>query len=156
MSTTDLTKCHIPKDEGETISFMGMDLVWKIKSDTSSQSFLVFVQVGPPGTGVPLHIHHDEDENVYLIDGELVFQVEDRTFDAKPGDMVYLPKGAKHGFRITGDKTAQVLFTLDLSHTSDYEAMFDGLVGLGPEDFEQVKAVCAANNVEFLAPPSMP
>jgi hypothetical protein len=69
------------------------------------------------------------------------------------GDMVNMPRGTAHAFRVTGESIAQVLFTVDLSATSDYETMFAGLVGLAPTDFEQIKSVCAANDVEVLDPP---
>lgn len=67
-----------------------------------------------------------------------------------------MPRGTAHGFRATGDAPRRVLFTLDLSPTSDYETMFAGLVGLSPQDFAEVKRVCAANNVEFVEPPTLP
>ena len=141
---------------GEVLSFMGMDLVWKITSAMSRGAYVAFVQIGPPGTGVPMHIHHRDEENAFIIDGELVFQVADEKFKARKGDILNLPRGTPHGFRITGDASARILFTVDLSPDSDYEAMFAGLVGLVPSDFDRIKAVCGANNVEFLIPPQMP
>jgi hypothetical protein len=71
-------------------------------------------------------------------------------------DGIFASHSRPHGFRITGSNPAQILFTVDLSPTSDYERMFAGLVGLAPTDFEKIKAVCAANNVEFLTPPQLP
>jgi hypothetical protein len=103
-----------------------------------------------------MHIHHNEEENIFLVDGDLVFRLGDETFDVAPGDIVNMPRGTPHGFRIVGDHAAQILFTLNLSPASDYETMFNGLVGLAPGDFEQIRAVCAANDVEFISPPQMP
>lgn len=146
---------HIPDDAGERISFMGMDLVWKLNSQLSS-TLMTFIQIAPPGGGVPLHIHHNEDESIYLLEGSLVFQVADETFEVEKGGTVYMPKGVPHGFRITGDRDAHILFILDLSPESRYEEMFKGLVGLAPTDFEQIREVCGRNNVEFLTPPQLP
>jgi len=148
-------KTHIPNDGGERISFMGMDLVWKLNRDISD-SMLTFIQVAPPGSAVPMHIHHNEDESIYLLEGDLVFQVEDDKFDVEKGGTVYMPKGVPHGFRITGDKEAHILFILDLSPESRYEEMFNGLVGLDPGNFPQIKKVCGKNNVEFIDPPQVP
>ena len=146
----------VAANAGETLSFMGMDLVWKITSAMSRGAYVAFVQIGPPGTGVPMHIHHNDEENIFVIEGELVFQLADEKFEARKGDMLNLPKGTPHGFRITGDESARILFTIDLSRDSDYETMFAGLVGLAPGDFDRIKAVCGANNVEFLTPPQLP
>ena len=156
MDASAAKNMFVSAEAGETLSFMGMDLVWKITSAMSRGAYVAFVQIGPPGTGVPMHIHLRDEENAFIIDGELVFQVADEKFEARKGDILNLPKGTPHGFRITGDDSSRILFTIDLSRDSDYEAMFAGLVGLAPSEFDRIKAVCGANNVEFLVPPQMP
>lgn len=146
---------YIPADAGEVISFMGMDLVWKIVREPTS-GILTFVQIAPPGGGVPMHIHHNEDECIYLMEGSLRFQLGDEAFDVAEGDTVFMPKGTPHGFRITGDKPAHILFTLATTPESRYVDMFNGLVGLAPNDFDKIVEVCGRNNVEFLTPPQLP
>lgn len=148
-------KEYIAAAAGETISFMGMDLVWKIVNEPDGE-VLSFLQVAPPGGGVPLHIHHNEDEYIYLLEGSLRFQIDDDVFDVAEGDTVYMPRGKVHGFRVTGDKTARVLFTLATKPESRYVDMFNGLVGLAPTQFEEIVRVCAKNRVEFLTPPQLP
>tara|TARA_B110000003_G_scaffold273462_1_gene311250 strand:+ start:3100 stop:3561 length:462 start_codon:yes stop_codon:yes gene_type:complete len=148
-------KEFITADAGKVISFMGMDLVWKVVNEPKGE-LLTFVQIAPPGGGVPMHIHHNEDESIYLLQGSLRFQLGDEVFDVNEGDTVYMPRGKAHGFRITGDKPAHILFTLAMKPESRYVDMFDGLVGVEPSDFEQVVKVCAKNNVEFLSPPQLP
>jgi hypothetical protein len=81
--------------------------------------------------------------------------VGDDGFDMGVGDMVFMPKGTPHSFRVTGERPARVLMTLTLAAGSDYETMFAGLVGLAPTDFERIVEVCGANDVEFVAPPVM-
>ena len=146
----------VPAEAGETLSFMGMDLVWKITSKMSHGAYVAFVQIGPPGTGVPMHIHRNDEENAFVIEGTVLFQLADEKFEVRKGDMLNLPKGTPHGFRITGEEPARILFTVDLSGDSDYEAMFAGLVGLAPSDFDRIAVVCGANSVEFLTPPQLP
>lgn len=148
-------KGHIAAEDGRVISFMGMDLIWKIIPEKTGE-LLTFIQVAPPGGGVPMHIHHNEDEFIYLLEGSLRFQLGDEAFDVNEGDHVYMPRGVKHGFRITGDKTARILFTLAVKPESNYVEMFEGLVGLAPEQFDKVAEVCGNNNVEFLTPPQLP
>jgi len=69
--STDAVHPHIAADEGERLSFMGMDLIWKVTPGAGSGSLCSFIQVAPPGTGVPLHIHHADDECFYLLEGSL-------------------------------------------------------------------------------------
>jgi mannose-6-phosphate isomerase-like protein (cupin superfamily) len=156
MSTTDASPAHVSADEGERLSFMGMDLIWKITSQLSGGSLCSFIQVAPPGTGVPLHIHHHDDEFFFLLEGSLRMIAGGETFAMEVGDTVLLPKGKPHAFLATGEQPARVLITLSLSAGSDYESMFGGLVGLAPTDLERILEVCAANDVEFITPPVMP
>ena len=97
----------------------------------SGGSLCSFIQVAPPGTGVPLHIHHQDDEFFYLLEGSLRILAGDEAFTMQVGDTVLLPKGKPHAFLSTGEQPAHVLMTLSLSAGSDYESMFAGLVGLG-------------------------
>src|SRR5690349_12712155 len=55
-----------------------------------------------PGGRIPLHIHHDQDECWYILEGEYVIQVGDRKIHAKAGDFVFGPRGVPHSpLRIT-------------------------------------------------------
>lgn len=153
--STDAVHPHIAADEGERLTFMGMDLIWKVAPGAGSGSLCSFIQVAPPGTGVPLHIHHADDECFYLLEGSLSMLSGDEAFNMAVGDTVLLPKGQPHAFRSSGEQAAHILITLSLSADSDYEAMFAGLVGLSPTDLDRVVAVCSANNVEFVLPPVM-
>jgi mannose-6-phosphate isomerase-like protein (cupin superfamily) len=155
MSTTDAPRAHIPAEGGERLAFLGMELILKVTSAMSAGTLFSAVQMGPPGSGVPLHVHHDDDEFFFLIEGELRMLVGDERFDMTVGDTVMLPKGTPHAFSIVGERPARFLVTLDLSPASDYETMFAGLVGLAPTDFDRIVEVCAANNTEFMSPPVM-
>lgn len=63
----------------------------------------------PPGYEVPMHVHHDEDEMIYVIDGAITFASERGEFVAGPGSFVHLPRGAAHGFANRGPTEARML-----------------------------------------------
>jgi DNA-binding transcriptional MerR regulator/quercetin dioxygenase-like cupin family protein len=44
----------------------------------------------------PRHLHHDQDEWIYLVDGEFEFQVGDRRFRAGAGESVFVPRKVPH------------------------------------------------------------
>src|SRR5437764_7596190 len=139
MATLDASRMFVPAAAGDRISFMGMDLIWKITSAMSRGAYVTFVQVAPPGTGVPMHVHRHDEESAFVIEGRVVFRLDGATFDAGPGDLVNLPRGTPHGFRVTGSSPARILFTISLSLTSDYETLFKSLVGLQPGDFDRIR-----------------
>lgn len=88
MTQIQVRSMQAPAGSGKRISFLGMDLIWKITSEMSRGTLVSFVHVAAPGTGVPMHIHPKEEENIFLVDGNLVFRLGDETFDVSPGDIV--------------------------------------------------------------------
>ncbi len=156
MTTLDPARVHVTPADAEKLTFLGMDLYWLVTREMSDGAFAQFLHVSPPGTGVPMHIHHAEPESMYVIEGEVVARLGDTDVTCRAGDALMMPQGVRHGWRVSGDAPAQLHFTVHLVPDTDWETMFRGLVGLAPTDFEQIKTLCAVNRIEFLDPPQMP
>lgn len=62
-----------------------------------------------PGGDPPLHMHKTIHECVYVLEGEVEFVDESRTYPGKAGSVVTIPPGAVHGLRVVGTKPARVL-----------------------------------------------
>ena len=52
---------------------------------------------------IPRHVHHREDECVYVLDGELEIEFADRTYAASKGMFLLLPHSVPHAIRRVGD-----------------------------------------------------
>jgi mannose-6-phosphate isomerase-like protein (cupin superfamily) len=65
----------------------------------------------PPGGGPPPHIHRNEDETFYVVDGEVEFLLGDRIVSATVGDFVNVPRGTLHRFHNAGAAAARVILT---------------------------------------------
>jgi quercetin dioxygenase-like cupin family protein len=70
--------------------------------DTHGQ-FALIEAVGRRGSDAPPHIHRREDEIFYILEGEIVFSVSDRTIKGTPGTMIFLPRDVRHSFTIESD-----------------------------------------------------
>lgn len=57
----------------------------------------------------PPHIHHREDEIFYLLEGEIVVSVGDRTIKATPGSVVFLPREVRHSFTIESEESRMLI-----------------------------------------------
>lgn len=54
----------------------------------------------PRGVEPPPHVHTQEDETFYILEGEMHFHINGQATQAKPGDMVFAPRGVPHHFSI--------------------------------------------------------
>jgi len=63
----------------------------------------------PPGIAPPLHVHTQEAEAFYELEGTMVCQTGEEFHDLAAGSFIYLPAGVPHAFRITGKKPARFL-----------------------------------------------
>lgn len=46
----------------------------------------------------PLHVHHEDDEAWYVLEGTLGFRIGDQIVEAKAGDCVLAPRGSAHTY----------------------------------------------------------
>lgn len=61
--------------------------------------------------GPPRHIHYDQEEWFYLIEGdEVAMEIGDQKLRLKPGDSVLAPRNVPHVWAYLGDKPGRMLF----------------------------------------------
>ncbi len=56
----------------------------------------MFEYVGVAKMGPELHVHFDQDETFYVVEGEYLFQVGDEKQTLKAGDTIFLPRKVPH------------------------------------------------------------
>jgi quercetin dioxygenase-like cupin family protein len=64
----------------------------------------------PQGTGPPLHLHHNEDETFYVLEGEVTVQVGDERIDLAAGDYLFAPRDIAHAYTVRSER-ARMLVT---------------------------------------------
>lgn len=79
----------------------------------------------PVGYQVPMHVHHDEDEAAYVLEGTITFFTPEGEHPVEAGGFVSLPRGAAHGFANRGKVEARMLVIS--SAGGGLEGVFDGL-----------------------------
>jgi mannose-6-phosphate isomerase-like protein (cupin superfamily) len=115
----------------------------------------------PYGDAPPLHVHEDEDELFYLLEGEMIFRVGDHAFTAKAGDAFVAPCKQPHGFRVVSPEGARLLtITRGGFESTVRSASRPALARRLPEPIEPtlemqnaLGSICAANRIELVGPP---
>jgi mannose-6-phosphate isomerase-like protein (cupin superfamily) len=77
------------------------------RSEDTPRFNLAVITIQPHRDGPPGHAHAAEDDSFYMLEGELVFTVEDEEVVAGPGTFVLVPPGLQHTFANRGDAVAR-------------------------------------------------
>ena len=60
-------------------------------------------------SGGPRHLHHEQDEWIYVIDGEFEFQVGDKRFRIGASESVFMPRKVPHVWACAGGKPGKII-----------------------------------------------
>jgi mannose-6-phosphate isomerase-like protein (cupin superfamily) len=78
-----------------------------LSEDTPRFNALI-VTIAPQRKGPPLHVHDDEDDAFYVLDGELTFLLPDGDLAAPAGTFVLVPPGIEHTFENRTDAPVRI------------------------------------------------
>lgn len=85
-------------DAGELLQFGEVKILVRASAESTGGAFSLFEEV-PPLADTPLHVHANDDELFYILEGEHVIEVGERELRAGPGGVVYAPRGIPHAQR---------------------------------------------------------
>lgn len=141
----------LARGEGERLNVIGDRQTVKVSGADTDGAFVLVENLNEPGVGIPMHVHHEEDEVFYVISGQVEFTLDHGPVVAEAGTTVFLPKGTPHAFRVVGDEAARMLTLLV---PGKLEGLFRELAAFppGPPDPERLAATCAPYGIEFLPP----
>jgi quercetin dioxygenase-like cupin family protein len=97
--------------EGEALWWLGMLATMKATKEQTGGHYAVVEITAPDGYEAVLHVHHQEDEGFYILEGELTFYVGEKAIKARPGSYLFGPKDIPHSF-IVDSGPARLLFIL--------------------------------------------
>ena len=104
----------------------------------------------PPRYIAPLHVHHEDDEAWYVLEGSLVVRSGGTDMRLSAGGAAIVPRGTPHTFWNPDPAPTRYV----LAMTPRIRALIDALHGLSDRSPEAVAAVFAAHRSEYLGWPS--
>ena len=148
-------------EEGEATWFLGTRMVVKATAQSTGGAFgLIEVRLAA-GFSPPLHIHHQEDESFWILEGAWTLVCDGRTYRAGPGSFVYLPRGLPHTFRVDEGPSRALELVQPGGHERFYveggrPALDDAIPAFDPQDLERVRALYDKYRLEEAGPPLQP
>ena len=127
--------------EGKLVQLGGLGVHFKIWGEQTGGALSVVEHPIEPGRLVPPHVHADEDEYSYILQGEVGARIGDEDLLAGPGAYVFKPRGIPHTFWNAGPQPARLI---ELISPAGFERFFDELAeiyaaaGTGPPDQERI------------------
>src|SRR4051812_13773085 len=96
ISSTPVKPYVLGEAEGEAVWYINNRATIKATAAQTGGSFGLVEMLVAPGHPIPLHIHHAEDEALWVLDGNLTVQVDGISYSAGPGSFIFGPKGVPH------------------------------------------------------------
>lgn len=154
---------QLDENEGEAFWLLGMLQTIRIGRDDTAGKYGLIEIVVPAGVGSPWHIHPEEDEWFYVLEGEITFWVADRRLSLKAGSFAFGPKGVPHTFYAEGAGARALVgfapmqfegFLREVGEPAPERVLPPPLEG--PPDVQRLMEIGKRNGLEILGPPGPP
>jgi mannose-6-phosphate isomerase-like protein (cupin superfamily) len=94
--------------------------------DTNGNMFVIEHRHTAKG-GPARHLHREQDEWWYVLEGWYVAEVGSQKYQLGPGDSLFGPRGVAHAFAFVGETVGRILIVFQPA--GRMEALFDSLAG---------------------------
>ena len=141
------------RNESPLVLFEGDTFYSKIATDDSDGEVYIYESTRVKPGGPPLHVHYDQDEWWYVLQGQFMIKVGDQVFNVKAGDSVFGPRKVPHCFAKVGEGEAKMLmcFTPAGKMEAFFTAMSKGAAnGMNKEQNAEFRK---AHGFEVVGPP---
>ena len=145
--------------EGERLRFLGGGLItMKATAAETGGAFMLFEDHMVEGKSTPLHTHANEDETLYVLEGELLVHVDGVDHVVGPRGVAVALRGVPHAFLVTSPRarvlTLQTPGSAEAFYRAASEPASDDDDGSGPVDFARVRAAAeSSGGMQLLGPP---
>jgi quercetin 2,3-dioxygenase len=118
--------------------------------DTAGQ-MSVFEYIGFEKTGPALHVHLEQDEVFYVVEGEYLFQLGEKKHLLSAGDTIFLPRNIPHTWIQTSERGKLVYI---LQPAFKMEEFFQAMTDLGrPPTEEEAQKISLDHGIRNVGPP---
>jgi quercetin dioxygenase-like cupin family protein len=110
--------------EGPRVDLGGLGVDFKLWGEATGGALSVVEHPMQPRRLVPPHVHANEDELSYVLEGTFGVRIGDQESEAGPGTYIYKPKGIPHTFWNPTDSPARMI---ELIFPAGFEHFFEAL-----------------------------
>ena len=130
----------------------GLQFNFKAKSADTDGMYALTETTLPPQYEIQLHVHHCEDEALFILKGSFEIQCGDQIFTAGPGTFAFLPKDVPHRVKNLSNSPGKFLCIHSPGGVEEFvEHVMVFAKERIPVDIAKIPELAARYGVEFLA-----
>ena len=141
---------HLAPGGGPLVDLDGLGVHFKVRGEQTGGSFAIVEHPIQPGILVDPHIHRNEDELSYVLEGVVWARVGDQEVEAGAGAYVWKPRGVLHALWNPGPEPARIL---EVISPAGFEHLFDEVAALmehpSATTEEEVYELCRQYGLSF-------
>lgn len=139
--------------EGRVIDLGDFGVTVKASENQTGGVVSVLENEEPPGFGPPIHVHHDCAEAFYVLAGEYIMNLEGREVVCPAGSFIFIPQGARHGFRVGEVPSRKLNFYFPASMVGYFDDLAEALRRDRVSESELAR-IAEAHQMEIVGPSS--
>lgn len=144
----------VAADEGEVVTALGSRYLFKLRGEHTGGAFSLVEETLLDSEGPPLHVHENEEETFYVLDGQGVFVVGETEQELRRGDLVVVPRGAPHTLAPRGADPLRMLVIVSPAGLEQFFVDVERRERNGMElDEDDVVALAAEYGTRIVGPP---
>lgn len=139
-----------------SVVWMGSEYRTRLTRTDSAGLVGIFESRVPAGDGPPLHIHHNEDEVLHVLEGQYEFWLDGAITRGGQGTTMFLPRGVPHTFRVVGGEPGR---NLAIVTPGGFEGFFAEVAARDltlPRDMPRLVETGGLYGLEFVGPAPWP
>ena len=147
---------------GEHLRFAGGGVLTLLaRSVDTAGAVLVFEHRASRGKATPLHVHHNEDEAIYILAGELRIHIAGAEHVVATRGFFFVPRGVPHAFVVTSEHAHLLCVQTPATIEAFYRSASDPVATADdeehPADPRRVRdAAQRFEGIAMLGPPPFP
>lgn len=124
-------------------------IAYKVAGKDTGGALFIFEQTSMRKGGPPRHLHHDQDEWFYILEGEYIAEVGKEPMRLGPGDSLFAPRKIPHVWAYVGTRPGKLL--IGFQPAGKMETFFQEAAKL--HDFAAGEKLYRACGMELVGPP---
>jgi quercetin dioxygenase-like cupin family protein len=147
------------RDEGQLRWMLNGLVVTKAAAAETGGAYGLMEHLVTAASNPPMHVQNDEEEGFYVLDGEVEFEVDGTVLVGRPGAFAFVPRGAKHTFRVLTETARMLVIASGGAPNGGLESFFAAVGAPAPApvlpvpsapDVDKLVAEATPRGIEFV------